>query len=392
MKEVYILATRAMEPVAPSALLESLDEDEVTFSVAEGEEWAVALEADGARVEIRFEALTEPLGWAPDFLTRNEPAQKLLSEARGFYRIAFEPGKPEGSVAVFVALRSALLLFEHVEGVLLDVTSYKLHEPEDVQEITDLEFDIRDHVNLHAVAVEEGETPLWVHSHGMEKFGQRDVEVFQLSEDDLAAAESFLHQLCTDLAFGEAPPLRVPLDVGDEGALMLVPSEEARASLMGVPLEAFEGHEGQYLTVLSGNGRHNVSSLLAPYREQFAEEPRELTEALQQLVTELLPAFKARFLRRGLMEPLSFRVRASFESHPEGEPPVNEDLWLEVIAWDHDTLVGRLIDGGAHTTEWRKGSHVRIDEASINALALAHEGRPLELGEIRELLKAERPA
>ena len=390
MKEVYILATRRADPVPLEALAHALSAEEVQVVTGEGGEYFVAVISGEARTEIRFEALEGSLGWTPDFLTGSTDAQALLKEARGFYRVGFELGKPQASVAVFEALWAARTLMDlEEESVLLDVTSYKLHEPEDVREITELDFDIRDHVNLHAVAVEDGANPLWVHSHGMEKFGTRDVEVFQLSEADLPAAESFLHQLCTDLAFGHGPPLRSSVDTGEE-AFMLVPSEEARASLMGVPLEAFEGHEGMFLTVLSRSGRHNLTELLAPYRDHFDEEPPERAEALRQQANALLPAFKARFLRKGLMEPLSFRVRAPFESHPE-EEPVKEDLWAEVLAWEDGAVIGKLLDGGAHTTEWRKGAHVRIDETSINAIALGQEGRVIDDEELQQVLAAERP-
>ncbi|HEY0095161.1 MAG TPA: DUF2314 domain-containing protein, partial [Archangium sp.] len=100
--------------------------------------------------------------------------------------------------------------------------------------------------------------------------------------------------------------------------------------------------------------------------------------------------FKARFLRKGLMEPLAFLVRAPFETHPEGET-LNEQLWMEVVSWDDATVVGRLVDGAVHTTEWRKGAHVEVAEADVNALALSREGRTLDEDEVRALLNAERP-
>jgi hypothetical protein len=389
VKEVYILATRRADPVPLETLREALDAEEVEL-IVQPEEQQVTVKSGEATTEIRFEKLAGPLGWSPDFLSGTPDSQKLLQEAQGFYRISFEPGRPQSTVAVFEALWCARAVMDLVEeGALLDVTAYKLHDAEDVREITELEFDIRDHVNLHAVAVEEGQNPLWVHSHGMEKFGARDLEVFQLAEEDLPAAESFLHQLCTDLAFGQSPPLRLPVDTGD-ASFMLMPSEEARRSLMGVPLDAFEGHEGLFLTVLSGSGRHNVTELLTPYRDHFEDESPERAEALRQLAQALMPAFKARFLRKGLMEPLSFRVRAPFESHPDGEP-VQEDLWAEVVAWEGDKVVARLVDGGAHTTEWRKGAHVRLEESTINAIALGHEGRVMEDEQLRHVLAAERP-
>jgi uncharacterized protein YegJ (DUF2314 family) len=111
---------------------------------------------------------------------------------------------------------------------------------------------------------------------------------------------------------------------------------------------------------------------------------------MHQQAQAVLPAFMARFQRKGLMEPLTFLVRAPFETHPEGET-VRENLWLEVVAWEEGTVVGKLVDGAAHTTEWRKGAHVEVDVKEINALALSREGRMLDEEEMRALLVAERP-
>ncbi len=91
------------------------------------------------------------------------------------------------------------------------------------------------------------------------------------------------------------------------------------------------------------------------------------------------------------MEPLTFLVRAAFETHPEGDP-VHENLWMEVLAWEDGRITGKLVDGAAHTTEWRKGASVEIEEDSINAVAMGREGRPLDDGEMQGVLLAERPS
>nr|WP_236673559.1 DUF2314 domain-containing protein [Comamonas sp. JC664] len=104
----------------------------------------------------------------------------------------------------------------------------------------------------------------------------------------------------------------------------------------------------------------------------------------------LLPSFLARFQRKGLMEPLTFLVRAPFETHPEGNA-VSENLWLEVMGRDEGSVVGKLVDGAVHTTEWRKGAHVEVAETQVNALAISREGRALDERELRDLLNAERP-
>ena len=91
------------------------------------------------------------------------------------------------------------------------------------------------------------------------------------------------------------------------------------------------------------------------------------------------------------MEPLTFLVRAPFETHPDGEA-IQENLWLEVLAWEEGRITGKLVDGAAQTTEWRKGAAVEIDEDSENAVAMGRDGRPLDEDEMQGVLLAERPS
>jgi hypothetical protein len=389
VKEVYLIATEQSVPVAWETLRATFESDEVTFTPHQDGQ-GFAAETDESRVEVRFTPADVPQDWEPDAFSGSDEAIATLKKAHGFYHVAIEPDASQPTMPVFEALWCVRTLLTQVPGVLVDLSALKVHEMKDVVEITELEFDIRDHLNLHAVEVTEGDTPLWVHTHGMDKFGVRDLEIFHLGEQDLLPAESFLHELCTDLVFAQGPELRKELGTSEGQTFMLVPSEEARFNLLGVPLETFEGHEGLFLTVVSPLGRHNTAELLRPYRERFVKEPDEQTQAMHREAQRLLPAFTARFQRKGLMEPLTFLVRAPFETHPEGDTVV-ENLWLEVVAWEEGTVVGRLVDGAVHTTEWRKGAHVEVDEREINALALSREGRMFDEEEMRALLVAERP-
>ncbi len=388
MKELYILATEEAQPASLAAVKETLASEEVQFIDKPGLFFCVKTE--DLEIDVRFEELSQPLGWTPDLLNGTEESHQTVRKARSLYKISFAPGQPQPSVAVFEALWCARALMEHLPAVLLDVSAYKLHAPDDVVEITELDFDIRDHISLHAVQAGDGEHGLWVHSHGMEKFACPDVEAFNLAEDDLLPAEAFFHQLCTDLAFGQGPELRALVGTGEGGTFRLLPSDESRSGLMGLSLDTFEGHEGVFLTAVSAEGRHTLADVLKPYRERFLKEPEEATSALLSQARELLPSFKARYLRKGLMEPIIFLVRATFETHPDKEA-VDEDLWVEVVQWNEEGLLGKMTDGSAHTTEWRKGAHVELEDTQINAIAISRDGRPLPPDEMRHLLNAERP-
>lgn len=390
MREVYIIATAAPAPVAFGALEEELGPDGLVFTGGE-DGWSFQLQTDNAAVDVRFEVREAPLGWTPDLLSGSDEALVQLRQARGFYRLAFASPSGQPALAVVEALMCARTILSRVDGVLLDITAFKLHGAQDVADIVDLDFDIRDHVDMHVQKVADGETGLWVHTHGMVKFGCRDLELFHLGEEDVEAAEGFLQELCSDMARGDGPEARAQLETSEGSTFVLLPSEEARLKLMGVPLDVFEGHEGPYLTVVSPEGRHTAAELLRPYRGRFGDEDPVRAEVLRASAARLLPAFKARFLRRGLMEPLTFVVRAPFVTHPGGEL-VRENLWLEVLAWEDGRIRGRLVDGASRTTEWRKGAGVEVEEVQVNALMMSHEGRALDEAELGALLVGERPS
>lgn len=393
-KEVYLVATEAAEPLAPEVVREAFEGEEVDLNFDEPGVWLI-VKSDTTRVEVRFETRLDPLGWTPDLLVGTPELRERLAAARGFYRVSYEPGKPQPSVACFEALWSVRVLVDLTDGVAIDTTSFKLHAPMDVEEITELDFDIRDHLTVHAQVMGEGERQIWVHTHGMAKFGAMDVEMFHISEADLSAAETFFYELASDLAFGEGPTPRQPVSTSVGLGFQLLPSNEARSNLYGVDPDTFVGHSpASYLAVVTPEGRHAMSEILQHYRDRFTAESDAEAEKKQSEATRQLPLFKGRFLRKGLMEPLTFLVRAPFEVHPEGAraDAEQEQLWVEVVQWGEDSLIGKLVEGGTRTSEWRKGSHVEVDDAQINALAVAREGRQLEPDEMERLLQLERPA
>jgi hypothetical protein len=393
LRETYLVAVASPEMLSEAALREAFEADDVALEFEAAAE-RFTVRSDQTQVVVRFQSRLEPLGWTPELLTGTPELREALRRARGFYRIGFEPNPASSSVAVFEALWTVRMLLELEEGVAVDASAFKLHSSQDVEEITELDFDIRDHVTIHAVELGD-RSKLWVHSHGLGKFGSPDVEMFNIDEEDLPAAETFFHELCADLAFAQGPQPRQVVATSVGRSFTLLPLEEGRASLFrSTDPEAFDGHQAGYLTVLSEEGRHMMGEILVQYRDRFEAESEAETSSRQRRADRLLPSFKARFQRRGLMEPLTFLVRAPFEVHPGGEggEAEEEQLWVEVMRWDQRSLVGKLVDGGQGSTEWRKGSHVEVDDGQITSLGLSREGRSLEPEEMEALLQAERPA
>ncbi len=392
MREVYVVAVPEPARLSLDAIKDAFAGEQVEIRFLE-EDFFFSVRSDQgpSRVDVLFESRAEPLGWAPELLEGNPEGLELLTEARGFYRVRFVPGAPENSVAVFEALWTVRMLLEMLEGVVIDSTAFKIHGPQDIEEITELDFDIRDHVSIHSV--ETAESTYWLHSHGLTKFAELEVEVFHIPKADLDAAETFLFELCNDLAFGHGPKDRAAVSTSVGLPFQLVPSEEARMALHFEP-ELFVGHLDERRTIVSTSGKHSLGDVLKHYRERFLKESDEEAASHLKVAKRSLPTFKARFFRKGLMEPLTFLVRAAFEVHPQGVdgPPESEKLWAEVISWDDNVVVGKLTEGCHATTEWRKGAQVEVNESQVDAIALHRDGRPLDAEAMENMLREERPA
>jgi hypothetical protein len=103
LRETYIVATPALEPLSRAAITEAFETEDVkvTFDL-DGTLFSV--QADASRVDVRFEVRSEALGWTPELLTGTPELRSRLEQARGFYRVSFAYGVPQPSVAVFEAL------------------------------------------------------------------------------------------------------------------------------------------------------------------------------------------------------------------------------------------------------------------------------------------------
>ena len=138
-RDVYIVATDSAEPLAQDVVTEAFEAEDV--KVVFGEDGCLfSVRAESSRVDVKFEARLNPLGWTPDLLTGTPELRERLEHALGFYRVSFEPGTPQPSIAAFEALWTVRTILELNDGVAIDITSFKLHSAMDVEEITELDF------------------------------------------------------------------------------------------------------------------------------------------------------------------------------------------------------------------------------------------------------------
>lgn len=339
----------------------------------------VALSTSHADLRIEYDSAEAIAPWLNKPLLGTRELRAHIGAATGCYRVYFrELTVPQ---TLFEALWVARVIAEMCGGAMLDVTSLQMHSATDLAEMTELDFDIRDHIVIHSVDINRN-GKLWLHSHGMAKFGARDLEVFDIDEHLQEAGEIFLRELGTEYAFSHGPPLSRIMRTTLGGTFMVVADCERKGA-------AYCAQSAGFLTVLGGSGTHTVCALLAPYLE--AANLGDGHEVYGNVET-LLPAFKARFLRRGLLEPITFMVRAAFEITPRDGLRAEESLWLEIVHWNGHQVIGKLLAAARASTEWRKGSQVQVDETQISALGMNRNGKQVPLPEVAGILQGERPS
>jgi len=201
----------------------------------------------------------------------------------------------------------------------------------------------------------------------------RNVEIFHLGEDDLLPAETFLHELLHDLAFGQGPAVRATVETSTGASFTLLPSEEGRLNLFGVTAETFEGHEGSstpWSRATAATAWPRFCALPRALRRRERRRDRRAARRSPGLAARVQGALPAQGPDGTAHVPRNGR-RSSRTRRRDG----HENLWVEVISWGDEQVIGKLVDGGQHTTEWRKGAQVEVAEDTINAIAVQRDGK-----------------
>ena len=108
-RDVYIVATDTPDPLAQEVLTEAFEAEEVTLVFGE-DNCLFSVRAEQSRVDVKFEARLTSLGWTPELLTGTPELRERLAQAHGFYRVSFEPGSPQPSIAAFESRSDGMTL------------------------------------------------------------------------------------------------------------------------------------------------------------------------------------------------------------------------------------------------------------------------------------------
>ncbi len=330
----------------------------------------------------------------------SESDLKTLTESRMIVRLRLStPGNGRRDHLTFM-IRFVEVIRSLTGGVVQDAVSHTLWGADawgtrvvarPTANLTDshLQFEILD----------EGDT-VWIHSHGMQKFGLPDLEIEDVPRESARVGLRLMHLISETILKLRAES---KLDFDRPAAI----DETTLQFLMQYNPRDPEGHfPGGSLTIRPfvrdydpespATLRHTLKLLEGRYQAVAVSEPpkaedetagegdaptfdpekeelrRRLTEAHRQ-ARAALPQFKQSF-RDHSPEDAVHAVKICFPAEEGGM----EWMWISLDAWRGDSLVGHLENTPVVRTDMRKGARIQVSEHEIYDWAISRPGGEIE--------------
>lgn len=322
--------------------------------------------------------------------------RQTLKDARMIVRVRLS-SHYRGADGIVFTTRFVEAVRGLVNGVVQDADSHMLWGQESWQ--TTVKDSVKGLIGsqVRIEVLDEGGL-LWIHTHGMQKFGRPELEMEGIPAEYAAGARKLILRTATTLAaeresrldfgspislaglpfvfFAEVRPrddenhfpfgslkIRPCLagqDPADPGAL---PEVLAAFSPEGVSEYSAEGH-GDPL----GSSRAGMDEVDPELRERLIRAHRKAREKLA--------AFKRSFQKNQDTDGPVHAVKIGFPAHG-GQ---YEWMWVSLDAWRGRSLVGWLENSPVLRKDLQKGGTVHVTEEQIFDWVIARDGRVLEGG------------
>ena len=213
---------------------------------------------------------------------------------------------------------------------------------------------------LYAVHVSLGAAGAWVHTHGLERLGLPELELWGVVEEDTAAAEALLHGVAGALSGGVVPDDSGVLSAGHDLSLRLLTLEDALRDFPAEVVASRREHESD-----EDGGHQGPRLVLADL--DLAEPPIASLDRVAGSAAFYKPRAEARRRRRlaeerfGVFGQLfAMKRKSGWRFHAQLGFPIKggegtEHLWFEVAELKPGRLRGACLNAPAGVAHVRRG-------------------------------------
>jgi len=320
----------------------------------------------------------------------NDTDRGILRDAQMIARPRLVLANPTGLDYLALMVKFAEALRAVIGGVVQDAISHTLWGTEEWKRRI-VEHPLDDLVESHIQfeILDEGGA-VWIHCHGMQKFGLPDIEIDGIPGELASAGLTMMIMVAeTLLKVCEKTRLDVesPIDIANTPFLFRMEvaerDEEAHfpiGSLRILPYvsdyDPYSGDTVKHVLKMvmsrfrrqAHKGRKSEAPARSPQAQENAGLKERLLDAHNRAISELA-AFKKSFQEAESSDDVH-AVKIGF--------PVQggkyEWMWVSLDAWSGASIVGRLENTPILRKDLSKGSKVRIREQDIFDWAISHRG------------------
>jgi uncharacterized protein YegJ (DUF2314 family) len=312
---------------------------------------------------------------------------RSLSQARMLVRVRLSCPAEESLESLFTLIHLVEAIRRLTAGMVQDMASHTIWGAWEWRDtvVSDPLKDLLDiHVRLETL--DEGGS-VWIHTHGMQKFGYPELEMENIPSEFIAAAQKMALLLARTL-LDLTPPtadFREPLKIPGSGFMVAFdsrpPDDEGHFPMGSVRALPYVADYDPYsadtlkhaLRMFTSKMRPSeaASRPSAPQPRAAQPPPPQPRPGLPDIRARLLEAhrearnslvnFKERFRIGHAGESEIFAVKVGFPS-PAGD---YEWMWVSLDEWRGSSLVGRLQNCPELRKDLEKGNPVNITEAQI---------------------------
>jgi uncharacterized protein YegJ (DUF2314 family) len=328
----------------------------------------------------------------------NDADRRILQDSTMIVRLKLSLADFSGTSHLSFMVRLVEAVRFLTGGVVQDAVSHTLWGTEAWRRMVEnpVTFPIESHVQFETV--DEGQGRLWLHTHGMQKFGLHDMEMEEvpakLAQSGRAmmvlAAQAMLSM--RDRGKNLQPPLAIagtPFLLGlqkrpsDEeghfpaGSVKLIPysakhDPQARETI-GRVLEALVMYLPESLC--GGAGKREEEPETTPEPDGSASLKQNLLNAHKRARQEL-SIFKKSFQQARGADQLVHAVKIGFPA----QGGQLEWMWVSLDAWHGEFLAGHVENTPVLRKDLEKGSMIKISEREIFDWVITQEGKVLQGG------------
>lgn len=269
--------------------------------------------------------------------------------------------KVENPGEAFLEQVTTLITLAPDAVILLDETSFRINSGDWARDVLQNQI-VPNPERMYSIHPVFQDEELWIHSHGLERFGLKNIEMLKAEKSKANMYIEFFNYVVKRLMNDNKVNLNEEIVVGNKFSIVLREFNKVNHRLgsfiVGNRNDRNENHPTDNLIILESNGKNLLGqekfSLIKDIEERLANNPiffisKEETQRMSQLAQKKFKDFAELFIKYKDSDDFKFLAKFGYEfDEPVNGGDEKEHLWFEVLDVKGEELKVKLLNKPYH--------------------------------------------